>query len=201
MLEKIRSVLELPQAYQLYWTLIGGAERSRILVRDYIRPRQGDRILEIGCGPGTIVPYLPQGEYVGFDANCEYIEKASHRFPHAKFICENVSDYSLSQKSYFDIVLALGIVHHLNDEQSVQLFRVAHDALRPGGRMVTLDGVWTNGQSRTERYLLAKDRGRFVRDEAGYLSLAAKVFSQIKSHLRPHLLRIPYTHIIMECTR
>ena len=201
MLETIRSLLSIPQAYQFFWTAIGGPQRSRILMRDYIRPRNGDRILEIGCGPGTIVPYLPESEYVGFDANCHYIEKASRRFPKAKFICEKVSEYTLPQKSYFDIVLALGIVHHLNDEESLQLFHIAHDALRPGGKMVTLDGVWTTGQSRTERYLLAKDRGQFVRTEEGYVKLAAQVFSQIKSNLRPHLLRIPYTHIILECMR
>jgi len=201
MIETIRSVLALPQAYQLYWTLIGGAARSRILVQDHIRPKLGDRILEIGCGPGTIVPYLPQSEYVGFDANSHYIEKASKRFPQAKFICETVSEYTLPQKSYFDIVLALGIVHHLDDRESVQLFRIAHEALRPGGKLVTLDGVWVEEQSRTERYLLAKDRGRFVRSEPEYVKLASEVFSQIKSNIRPRLLRIPYTHIILECVK
>ena len=201
MIETIRSVLAVPQAYQLYWTLIGGAARSRILVQDYIRPTPGDRILEIGCGPGTIVPYLPQSEYVGFDANSHYVEKASKRFPQAKFVCETVSEYTLPQKSYFDIVLALGIVHHLNDRESVQLFRIAHEALRPGGKLVTLDGVWAGNQSRTERYLLAKDRGRFVRSEAEYVKLASEVFSQIKSNIRPRLLRIPYTHVILECVK
>ena len=201
MIETIRSVLSVPQAYQLYWTLIGGAARSRILVQDYIRPTAGDRILEIGCGPGTIVPYLPQSEYVGFDANSHYVEKASKRFPHAKFVCETVSEYTLPKKSYFDIVLALGIVHHLNDRESVQLFRIAHEALRPAGKLVTLDGVWAGDQSRTERYLLAKDRGRFVRSEAEYVKLASEVFSQIKSNIRPRLLRIPYTHIILECVK
>ena len=201
MIETIRSVLALPQAYQLYWTLIGGSARSRILVQDYIRPRPGDRILEIGCGPGTIVPYLPPSEYVGFDANSHYIEKASKRFPKAKFICETVSQYTLPQKSYFDTVLALGIVHHLDDRESVQLFRIAHEALRPGGKLVTLDGVWAGEQSRTERYLLAKDRGRFVRSESEYVKLASEVFSQIKSNIRPRLLRIPYTHIILECVK
>src|SRR5438552_4181241 len=68
MIETIRSVLAFPQAYNLFFQVIGAPERSRILVRDYIRPRPGDRILEIGCGPGTIIPYLPKTEYVGFDA-------------------------------------------------------------------------------------------------------------------------------------
>ena len=197
----LRSVLELPWAYQLYWTLIGGVARSRILVAEYIRPKPGDRILEIGCGPGTIVPYLPPSEYVGFDASSHNINRARKQFPQAKFICERVSTYTLPQRAYFDLVLALGIVHHLDDAEAEQLFRIAFEALKPGGKLVTLDGVWIDGQSAAERYLLAHDRGRFVRTAAAYTQLAAKVFGQVKASVRPGLLRIPYTHIILECVR
>lgn len=201
MIRTIRSILGVPQAYQLYWTLIGGPARSRILVEQYIQPRPGDRILEIGCGPGTIVPYLPQSEYVGFDANRYYIERARRRFPQARFVCERVSAYSLPEETQFDLVLALGIVHHLDDEEALQLFQIAREALRPGGKLVTLDGVWTKGQSAVTRYLLSRDRGQFVRSEEGYTQIAGRVFDKVRSSIRHDLLRIPYTHIILECAR
>ncbi|HKS71926.1 MAG TPA: class I SAM-dependent methyltransferase [Terriglobales bacterium] len=201
MIRTIRSVLALPQAYQLFWNVIGGPARSRILVKDYIRPKTGDRILEIGCGPGTIVPYLPDCEYVGFDASPSYIEQARQRFPRARFVCERVSEYTLAERAYFDCVLALGIVHHLNDPEARQLFQIAHDALKPGGKLVTLDGVWTNGQSSVARGLLARDRGEFVRSENGYVKIAAQAFDNVKASIRHDLLRIPYTHIILECIR
>ena len=201
MISTIRSVLAVPQAYQLYWTLIGGAGRSRILVEEYIRCKPGDRILEIGCGPGTIVPYLPDSEYVGFDANPYYIRKARKRFPQAQFICDRVSSYTLPHEEHFDIVLALGIVHHLDDAEAGQLFRTAHHALKPGGKLVTLDGVWTSGQSAATRYLLSRDRGRFIRSQDAYVELAAGVFQKVRASIRPDLLRIPYTHIILECVR
>jgi cyclopropane fatty-acyl-phospholipid synthase-like methyltransferase len=201
MIRTIRSVLALPQAYQLFWNVIGGAARSRTLVAEYIRPKAGDRILEIGCGPGTIVPYLPPCEYVGFDASAQYIEQARRRFPQARFVCERVSEYTLPQRSYFDSVLALGILHHLGDPEASQLFQIAHQALKPGGKLVTLDGVWTNAQSSAARALLARDRGEFIRDEAGYVGMASKVFNNVKATVRDGLLRIPYTHIILECIR
>jgi cyclopropane fatty-acyl-phospholipid synthase-like methyltransferase len=203
MIETIRSVLAVPQAYQLFWNVIGGPTRSRILVSQYIRPKNGDRILEIGCGPGTIVPYLPECDYVGFDLSAEYISQARRRFPQAKFVCERVSEYTLPERSYFDVVLALGILHHLDDTEAKQLFRIAFDALKPGGRLVTLDGVWTDEQSRASKYLLARDRGQFVRSEPQYRTIASQVFNEIKiaSDIRDDLLRIPYTHIIMQCER
>jgi len=201
MIRTIRSVLALPQAYQLFWNVIGGPARSRTLVNEFIRPKVGDRILEIGCGPGTIVPYLPESEYVGFDASATYIEQARRRFPQARFVCERVSEYTLPEQSYFDSVLALGILHHLDDTESQQLFQIAHEALKPGGRLVTLDGVWTNNQSAAAKALLGRDRGEFVRAEEGYVKIASKVFDNVKATVRENMLRIPYTHIILECIR
>lgn len=209
MIRRIRSILARPWAYQLFFNVIGAPQRSRILVRDYIRPRPGDRILEIGCGPGTIVPFLPESEYLGFDVSEEYIAQARKKFssdssprknhPSAKFICERVSQYTLPQREYFDIVLALGIVHHLDDSEALQLFRTAHDALKPGGKLVTLDGVWTGDQSRWARYLLARDRGQFVRTKEEYVRLASQDFLEVTTDIRHDLLRIPYTQLILVC--
>ena len=81
------------------------------------------------------------------------------------------------------------------------LFQIAHSALKPRGKLVTLDGVWTNDQSRAARYLLARDRGQFVRSQEQYVNLASQEFSTIKASIRHDLLRIPYTHIILECMR
>jgi SAM-dependent methyltransferase len=205
MIRRIRSVLARPWAYQLFFNVIGAPERSRILVRDYIRPRAGDRILEIGCGPGTIVPYLPDAEYVGFDLSGPYVEQARKKFqqkyPRVKFFCERVSEYTLPQQNQFDVVLALGILHHLDDSEAQHLFAIAHAALKPGGKLVTLDGVWTNNQSRAARYLLARDRGQYVRTQEQYVHLASKIFSRITPTVCHDLLRIPYTHIILECKR
>jgi cyclopropane fatty-acyl-phospholipid synthase-like methyltransferase len=201
MIQYLRRVLAIPTAYQLWWTVVGGPAVAKILVNDYVQPRAGARILEIGCGPGTIVGYLPPSDYLGFDLSPKYIELAKKRFPKAHFVCERVSQFSLANEQSFDVVLALGIVHHLGDTEARQLFQIAHDALTPGGKLVTIDGVWTDDQSSASRWLLARDRGEYVRSEREYVGIASQVFSNIRPSVRHDLLRIPYTHLILECIR
>jgi SAM-dependent methyltransferase len=201
MAQYLRRVLAIPAAYQLWWNVVGGPALAKVLVNGYIQPNAGARILEIGCGPGTIFGYLPQSDYLGFDLSPEYIDLARRRFPKARFVCERVSQFSLANEHSFDVVLALGIVHHLEDAEARQLFQIAYDALKPGGKLVTQDGVWTDDQSPAARWLLARDRGEHIRNERDYLGIASQVFSDIKPSIRHDLLRIPYTHLILECTR
>lgn len=196
----VRSVLSLPVAYRWFWKAIGGHGYIKRYVEEYVRPQPGCRILDIGCGPGTVVPYFHDVEYVGFDSSQEYIEAAQRQFPRFTFVCARVSEYQ-PQRGSFDVALALGVVHHLDDTEAQQLFQIAHDALRPEGRLVTLDGVLVPRQSAVARYLVRHDRGKFVRNEDGYVEIASRVFPRVKATVRHDLLLIPYTHIIMECVR
>lgn len=201
MIQYLRPILARPAVYRLWGNLIGGSASAKVLVNEYIRPRAGARILEIGCGPGTILGYLPPSDYLGFDLSPEYIAMARRRFPEAQFVCERVSRFSLAEEQSFDVVLALGIVHHLDDAEARQLFQIAFDALRPGGRLVTFDGVWAEGQSPIARWFLARDRGEHVRSQQEYMGIASRVFSNVKPSVRHDLLRVPYSHLILECTR
>lgn len=198
----IRAVLQTPFVYSLFGWLTGGKRGRTILVRDYIRPQSGDHILDIGCGPADLLPFLPDINYIGFDISPDYINAARKRFgDRATFICEPVTTATLPKQEYFDLVLAIGILHHLNDAEAIQLFHLAHTALRPGGRLITFDGVYVTGQSPIARWIISKDRGQNVRTTEGYLQLAQPVFDRISVNINHKLLRIPYTHLILECTK
>jgi SAM-dependent methyltransferase len=199
MIETFRPILNLPWAYQMWGSVVGSDGYRKTLAREHIRARPSDRILDVGCGPGSMVPYLPRSEYVGFDANPDYIQQARRRFPEAHFTCDRVNEYNLPQSEYFDVVIALGILHHLDDQEAVQLFRMARRTLKPQGRLITLDGVWVAGQSRFAKFLLSRDRGRFVRRAEQYVALASTSFSTVNSTVRHDMLRIPYSHLILEC--
>ena len=73
----IRFILANPLVYRLFSTMVGQGSARKIYVSDYIKPQPGDRILDIGCGPGDIVEYLPDNaEYLGFDMSPIYIDAA-----------------------------------------------------------------------------------------------------------------------------
>ena len=88
-----------------------------------------------------------------------------------------------------------------DDDEADKLFRLAHAALVPGGRLVTLDGVLIPHQNRVARFLVSRDRGEHVREEAGYRRIADKTFTKVKPSVRSDLLGIPYTHLILECEK
>ena len=202
MIHWIRPILERPFFYEFYHRLIGAPYRNRILVDEYIRPKPEERLLDIGCGPGSMMPFLPPCHYMGFDASPSYIAFARKRYEsYGEFICDRVSNSTVKKYGSFDIVLAFGLIHHLDDSEAGGLFRLGYGALKPGGRMVTHDGCYAPGQSAAKRYLLSRDRGAFVRTQEEYERLARSSFESIRTDLRHDVLRIPYTTLIMVCTR
>ena len=198
----IRAFLAQAGVYSLFARLIGATRGRRLYIQGYIRPKEGDRILDIGCGPADILESLPTVEYHGFDLSAKYIEAAQKKFgSRAHFHVEAVNRELIKRYSGFDLVLATGVLHHLSDAEALDLFQVARTALKPGGRLVTLDGCFVPGQSAIARQILRHDRGQHVRDKNGYLRLARQVFSDVTPVIKTDLLRIPYTHLILECRK
>ena len=200
----MKSILGIPALYSRFTRLIGGNGRERY-VQEYIRPAPGMRVLDIGCGTGDILPFLPQVDYFGIDIDPNYIRACQQRFGalgvSARFACQDVMQTDIDEPGTYDLVMANGVLHHLTDAQARRLLELASRALKPDGRLVTLDGCWLPEQSWIARLLLRMDRGGFIRPVDGYLDLARPFFGNIRSHIRHDLLRLPYTLLILECTR
>jgi len=100
-----------------------------------------------------------------------------------------------------DIVLLIGVLHHLDDEQVARLFDKVAPMLALNGRVIAIDPTYVQRQHPVARLLISYDRGRNVRTEPHYRELASPVFTRIKTTVENRLLRIPYDHVIMECSR
>jgi SAM-dependent methyltransferase len=196
----VRSVLSRPQVYELWSRMVGGERGRSTLVREYVRPISGARILDLGCGPGELLEFLPESvSYVGVDLSEDYIGRARERFgKRAEFYVGDATSINRDLGD-FDLVLAFGVLHHLDDDQAQGLFRGASRVLRQNGRAITVDPVFAAGQGRAAHLVISRDRGQHVRDRAAYTALASASFPKVTSAVRDNLLRIPYTHCIIEC--
>jgi SAM-dependent methyltransferase len=200
-LKIIRSSLQVPVVYSSFRTLVAG-NFDRRFVDEFITPCPTDRILDLGCGPADILDKLSTCQYVGVDQDQGYITRARKRYKNrAHFYDVGIADIDVVTPRSFDIALSIGVLHHLRDTEALHLLHVAHASLKPGGRLITIDGCKTHYQTRLCRFFLELDRGQFVRDKDEYVALASHVFPKVTATMREDLIRIPYTHLIMTCRR
>jgi len=193
-------LLERGAAYELFQKLLGARDARQRFVAEFLRPPARARVLDIGCGTGSLLEDLPiDVDYVGYDLNPRYIAAAEQRWGgRGRFFCARVGDEPLeSTASGFDYVVAKGILHHLSDAEAEILVGSARRHLRLGGVLVTWDCVFHPGQSWIARLLISCDRGRRVRTPDGYRSLVAKSFTDIEEHLATDLAAVPYSHFIL----
>ncbi|MFA4824280.1 MAG: class I SAM-dependent methyltransferase [Methanoregula sp.] len=198
----IKTILSNPHLYSATMRLLGSDQITRMFVETYVQPKSGDHVLDIGCGPADILNFLPDVKFCGFDIDAGYIDAARKNFGNrGTFVCKPVSKNALDENSRFDLILAKGVLHHLNDIEATDMFELAQTHLNKGGRMITFDGCYVPGQSYFAKKFLAMDRGKYVRTKEAYMKFAYHSFSNVIPTIRHDLLRIPYTILIMECTQ
>jgi arsenite methyltransferase len=142
--------------------------RRRQLVGQALAAAPGERILDVGCGPGFYVAELleqvgPDGAVAAVDASPQMLGLAARR-------CEgydNVSFHEAEATSLpvgdaaFDAALSVQVLEYVSDIDAA--LAEIHRAVRPGGRVVIWDVDWatlsvhTSDPTRNDRVLRAWD--------------------------------------------
>jgi SAM-dependent methyltransferase len=201
-LAHLHDFLRSPPVY-IRWQRMLGADRLRqICLDEFLKLRDGERVLDIGCGPGYILDYMPSVDYVGFDTEPRYIEYAKqHYSARGRFFCENFTQAHVAKFKPFDAIMLMGIIHHVDDAVAEDLFGLLAKCVAPHGRVVTLDPCFTPTQSRVARWVAQADRGEFVRDERSYRRLGGDHFADLEAKIVNNVCRIPSTELIMRLGR
>jgi len=197
----IYQLTQIPALYATFQRMLGGDRARQGLVADHIRPKPGERVLDLGCGSAAILPYLGEVDYVGIDLNPEHIAQA--RATHGDrgtFHSGDFGSLPVDRKNTFDLVLCLGILHHLDDIRMSELVAMARGYLAPGGRFIAVDPVFEDGQPPIARWLAKLDSGKCVRTAPQYAALIASAFECCTTTVRHDLLQVPYSHCICSAT-
>jgi SAM-dependent methyltransferase len=196
-------LLERASVYELFQKLLGARRARTRFVEEFLRPREGARLLDIGCGTGSLLDYLPEPiEYVGFDLNPRYIEAARRRYDNrGQFHCARIGDESAAVGVMpFDFIVAKGLLHHLSDDDAHHLLAMARRLLRPEGVFVSFDNAFHDGQSWLSKTLTSLDRGGQVRSPEAYRALVRAHFPDLETWLLVDMLPIPYSHFIVRAS-
>ena len=117
------------------------AENSCGYLLPHLRP--GMRVLDVGCGPGTITEDLarrvaPSGEVLGVDSSGDAVEaaRADSSAPGVRYEVQDVRGLDLPDAS-FDVVHAHQVLQHLQDP--VGALREMRRVTRPGGLVAVRD--------------------------------------------------------------
>ena len=126
--------------------------------------RPGMRLLDIGCGWGSLVLHAARHhgvEALGVTLSPAQAEVADKRIAEAGLadqVAVRVQDYR-DVTGTFDAVASVGMVEHVGEERLAEYFGVAHHLTAPGGRFLN-HGI-TTGRRRQTRDL-SKERSGFV---------------------------------------
>jgi ubiquinone/menaquinone biosynthesis C-methylase UbiE len=159
---------------------------------------RGCRVLDVGCGPGTVARQLAQ-EFdvvaVGVDPSPKMIEAARGEAGiHGKFHVARAEELPFADES-FDAVVMRMVIHHLDRSSA---FREIRRVLRPSGRLV----ITTTDPNGFESFWMrpyfpsyvAIERSRFPDGKTVCRELEESDFSDVR--VRPYVMRRRFTKAV-----
>ncbi len=127
-------------------------EKFKSLLVEQASVRPGDRVLDVGCGTGTLALLLkkavPEAHVVGVDADSAALEIARRKATEAEVEIEFHQalawDAPFEPKSFERVVSSL-VLHHLRDRDKLRTLQRVLAWLRPNGELHIAD--WGKAQN------------------------------------------------------
>lgn len=133
--------------YDLITKLVG-ADQAREALMAQADLKSGQRVLDIGCGTGSLAIVLkqrhPELEVVGLDPDPKALARGRLKAERAKVLPHFDQGFSNSlayASESFDHVFSSFMFHHLDEDRKRETMREVHRVLRPAGHFHLLDFI------------------------------------------------------------
>jgi len=156
-----------------YLRLLGNGHRALHEVRAALAAEPQEHVLDFGCGAGGFCRAVP-GTYLGIDLDPHYLAFARWRWRSPRRRFELIGLEELPRDALFDRAMVVNCVHHLSDAETNTVLRRLARIVR--GRVVVVD-MSPEASNRLQRFLLAHDRGQYIRPVACLRALLADHFA------------------------
>lgn len=121
--------------------------RQRMRTLEVLSPRAGERIIDVGCGPGLLVHDLatevgPKGRVIGVDSSLPMLKLAERRcadLPQVELIEGDAANLAADDAA-FDAVACIQVLLYIADLDRV--LDELHRVLTPGGRIAVMETDW-----------------------------------------------------------
>jgi len=129
------------------------------------RVKEGDRVLDIGCGNGRLLDLFAGKKinYTGLDNSAELVKEARRKYPAAGFVVGEALCLPFEKES-FDAVFSVAVLHHIpSGDYRRKFMEEIRRVLVPGGlAVVTVWNLWRRPKGRKLwlNYTIEKLKGK-----------------------------------------
>ena len=135
----------LTPAYDLGIRLLTREQRWREVLLEQVSPREGQNILDVGCGTGTLAVLLkrraPGARIVGLDPDPRVLRLGSEKARRAGVKIEWHQGFAeeATKLGQFDHVVSTLVFHQVSPEDKIAGLTAMFEAARPGGAIHVAD--------------------------------------------------------------
>jgi ubiquinone/menaquinone biosynthesis C-methylase UbiE len=136
----------LTRFYDRLLRMILKEDKFRNLLVAQAAVRDGERVLDLGCGTGTLTLLLkrsaPDAQVVGLDGDLEALAAAQDKADREGIALEFVHSLAWEapfEPASFDRAVSSLVFHHLTTENKRRTLRKLHGWLKPGGELHVAD--------------------------------------------------------------
>ena len=99
--------------------------------------KAGDRVLDLGCGPGNVLKQVVESvgslSVTGVDLSAAMLRLARENVPSGRFILQDLRDLRMADGDQYDAVILSFCIVHLSHAEAEALLRKATALLKEGG--------------------------------------------------------------------